>query len=227
MLSGQFMLAGKRPAEKGFQAAELLIATVIFLMISLLCFFAAAAGFRIFTQTTSRQILQRDARAIFAWLQRDAGMTNLLLCAREQRTSVEGQRIDSLGMAGMNSWQEPIALDLNGVPAWNRVIAYVVVPTVGEPGTLLRQVRGPGGAAIPLTEPDIASLLSSSAPPLDQRRLSGAIRSFAADISLHRQLLIFELVLEEKTVSGGTGRERSEVLELQTVIRPQNTWPRL
>ncbi len=225
MLSGQFMFASRRRAVRGFQAAELLIASVIFLLISLVCFFAAAAGFRIFTQTTSRQILQRDARAIFAWLQRDAGMTNLLLCAREQRTSIDGHRIDSLGIAAMDSWQEPIALDFNGLPAWNRVISYVVNSPGSGPGTLLRQVRSPGGATIPLTETDVSTILSSSSPATDQRRLSGAIRSFAVEVSVHRELLIFEMVLEELTVSGGSGRQRSEVLELQTVIRPQNTWP--
>ncbi len=218
---------GTRAGDGGFQMAELLVASMVFLLLSGLCFYAASAGFRLFAQTTSRQVLQRDARALFAWLQRDAELTNLVLCSVDRQTSVEGYPRTRLGMPTLNSWSEPITVDDNGVPRWDRVVCYTVTEQLGRPGILFRQVKGPQGEPLPLTADGVRAVLGSFDQPQDQRRLSGSIRSFEVDISLARDLLVFDVVLEDETVSGGTGQTRSEILEFQTVLRPQNTWPRL
>ena len=51
---------------------------MIFSLILGICMFATVSGFRMFEQAGSRHQLQREAAAIFAWLQRELEVTNLV-----------------------------------------------------------------------------------------------------------------------------------------------------
>lgn len=218
----------RRGTKSGFALAELLVSMTIFSLVVGLCFYAASAGFRIFAHTTSRQSLQREARAIFAWLQRDMGLSNLVRCRTSQRSN-DGHRRDGVAVVGLDSWQTPLSTDPLGLPAWDRVVIYVA--TRDSSGLLLRQLYAPNSALIPLTAGDVQSILNEglagTTPPSDQRRLSGSVRSFQVDLSEERNQAVFDLVLEDTTVDGGGGRARKEVLQIQTTVRPHNTWPRL
>ena len=215
----------------GFQLAELMLSIFIFSIVGGLCFYAAASGFRIFANTNSRQTLQRDARAVFAWLQRDVGLSNLIRCERAERL-VGSDRRDVLAVAAMDSWQQPIAADGLGLPAWNRLVVYEA--TDNSRGLLLRQLYTPPAGAIPLQAQTVENMLATlvsgavgSFNPTDQRRLSGSVRHFEVELSEARNTAVFDLILTEDTVQAGSGRARAEVLQVKTTIFPRNTWPRL
>jgi hypothetical protein len=221
-----------RLRRPGFQLAELLVSVFIFAIVVGICFYAAAAGFRIFAHTTGRQTLQRDARAIFAWLQRDVGLSNLVRCDREARPTGSDRR-DVLAVAALDSWQQPIAVDSLGLPAWNRVVVY---QAMSSRNILLRQLFSPATSPIPTplefaTVDDIVDKIVDGTVgvynPIDQRRLTSSLRSFSVELSEPRNTAVFNLILSEATVEGGSGRARNEVLQVQTTIFPRNTWPRL
>lgn len=212
--------------SSGFQMVELLISVTIFVLVVGLCFYAASAGFRIFAHTTSRQSLQRDSRAIFTWLQRDVGLSNLIRCHSVQRDNL-GDRRDALAVAAMDSWQQPIATDSLGLPRWDQLVVYVA--TREPQGRLLRQEFTP--TIIPLQPSNVVSMLGSAIGGTlnseDQRRLSGSVKSFSVELSEARNRAVFDLILTEITVDAGGGRPRVESLQVQTTIFPRNTWPRL
>jgi hypothetical protein len=185
-----------------------MLAVFIFALVVGVCFYAAAAGFRIFSNTTGRQTLQRDARAIFAWLQSDLGVSNLVRCQRVSRP-VGPDRRDVLAVAAVDSWQ-PVPVDSMGLPAWNRVIIYEATPN--DRGLMLRYLFGPTTATpVPLQASSILSMLeqyltvAGALNPLDQRRLSGSVRSFAVELSEARNTAVLNLVLSEQTVHAGGG----------------------
>ena len=212
----------------GFALSELLVCTVIFSILTGLCFYAAASGFRMFTHGTSRQALQRDTRAIIAWLQRDLGLSNLFRCKTSEHVA-GGYRKDSLALVGMSSWQEPIATDALELPAWDRLIVYLVTPK----GALERISFEASalGLPVPLDYASVASGLSQaeakSSPPRDRRQLSDSVRTFSVTLDQSRNTAVLDLVLETATVDGGSGKARKEVLQIQTTLTPRNTWPRL
>ena len=218
--------------RKGFQLAELLLSVFIFSFVGGLCFLAAASGFRVFNHTSGRQALQRDARAIFTWLQRDVGLSNLLRCERVERITGSDRR-DSLAVAAMNSWQQPLRVDSLGLPEWNRVVVYHTTSSA-TPGRLVRQVYIPSSSDIPLQFQTVSQLLTQvvtetagAVAPADQRRLSGSIRSFSISKLESSNKLDFSLTLQESTVDAGGGQPRLETLQVETTIYPRNTWPRL
>lgn len=214
--------------RRGFQLAELVLSIGIFALVGTVCFYAAASGFRIFANASGRQVLQRDARAIFTWLQRDVGLSNLVRCASVQRDE-GGLRRDGLGVAAMDSWQQPLQVDTLGLPSWNRMVTYIA--TRDPRGLLLRQLYSPAGRPLPLAHSGVVAMLDEAVggtlSPLDQRRLSGGVESFAVEISESRNTVVFDLVLKEATVQAGGGQARQETLQVQTTIFPRNTWPRL
>lgn len=216
-----------RLSQKGFQLAELLVCVTIFSLVGGLCFYAAASGFRLFAQTTSRQALQRDARAIIAWLQRDLGLSNLMRCHTVARDEGAHRR-DGLAVVALDSWQEPLPLDALSLPAWNRIVVYAA--TRGPKGLLMRQQYLPN-APPPLTAQDVRDTLGpalgGTLNPLEQRRLSGAVQSFSVELVERSNAARIDLTLREETVEGGSGQAREEVLQVQTTITPRNTWPRL
>ena len=137
-------MSGDR-GDRGTTIAELLVVSLIFSMILGVCMYATVSGFRMFQQAGSRHQLQRETAAIFAWLQRDLEVTNLVRCVTESRTSGIDNR-DKLGIVGLGSWQEPIAKDALGHPDWDKVIIYSATRDP-EAGQLVRQsVDAPGGA---------------------------------------------------------------------------------
>lgn len=216
-------------ATRGFQLAELLVSVLIFGIVASICAYAAASGFRTFANTTSRQTLQRDARAIFAWLQRDVGLSNLVRCQRIARP-IDSDRRDVLAVAAMDSWQQPIAVDPLGLPRWDRLVVYMATPNAQ--GQLLRQQYDP--VAIPLSAGDVTDMLDTivngavgGLVQTEQRRLTGSLCSFSVELSEARNTAVFDLILSDATVNGGGGGERTEVLQVQTTIFPHNTWPRL
>lgn len=208
--------------------AELILSIGIFALVGTVCFYAASSGFRIFANASGRQVLQRDARAIFTWLQRDVGLSNLVRCSQVSRET-GGHRRDGLGVVAMDSWQQPMLVDTLGLPAWNRVVAYVA--TQDPRGLLLRQLYRPSAAALPLQQDAVQGALgqavAGTASALDQRRLSGGVESFKVELSEARNAVVFDLVLKEATVQAGGGQARQETLQVQTTIYPRNTWPRL
>ncbi len=203
---------------------------VIFALVVGICFAAAVAGFRIFAQTNSRQSLQRDARAIFAWLQRDVGLSNLVRCRTRSRVA-GGEHRDLLAVAALDSWQQPLSVDPLGLPAWDRLVVYEA--TQNSQGYMIRHLFRPmTGVAVPLQPESVTAMLDAfevpgALDPVDQRRLSSSVRSFRVELSEARNTAVFGLVLSEATVEGGSGGSRNEVLEVQTTIFPRNTWPRL
>jgi hypothetical protein len=228
-------LRSRARQQHGFQLAELLMSILIFSLVLGVCMYAASAGFRMFAEGSSRQVLQRDARAIFTWLRRDVGLSNLIRCQRVKRLKdgIGPDRRDVLGVAAMDSWQQPLAVDELGLPAWNRLVVYMATPN--QNGLLLRQSYQPSGAySAPLDANEVSAMVGGIANgPVgafnvkDQRRLSGSVRSFAVELSESRNTAVFDLILTEATVEGGSGRARDEVLQIQTTIFPHNTWPRL
>ena len=181
-----------------------------------------------FTHGTGRQALQRDTRAIVAWLQRDLGLSNLVRCKTSEHVS-GGYRKDSLALVGMSSWQEPIVTDALELPAWDRVIVYLV----SDKGALDRISFEAGalGLAVPLDLAGVVSGLSRaearSSPPRDRRQLSDSVRTFSITLDQSRNTAVLDLVLQTATIDGGGGQVRQEVLQIQTSITPRNTWPRL
>ena len=217
-------MCGVRSQNRGTTLAELLVVSLIFSMVLAICMFAAVTGFRMFEQTNARQQLQRDASAVFAWLQRDLEVSNLLLCHTEERTSGADNR-DKLGLVGLSSWQEPIAKTALGYPDWNRVIVYSATRDP-EAGLLLRQsIEPPGGIIGISTVQDFMTdaVLSNS----DMRRLASGVKSFRAARAVSEESIRIDLMLTKVTVQTGTGGERREVFEVQTSVRPRNTFPKI
>lgn len=223
------MYEGRLWSKRGLALIELLVAMTMFTVVLGLCLFAAVTGFRMFGQTNIRYRLQRDGNAVFAWLRKDIESTNLLKCKVVERTSGTERR-DSLGVVGLDSWQEPINLTSHGEPNWNRLVLYTATRDPGS-GQLLRQVHSPSPADVPLTFVDIEfvmpRILDGSESVFDQRRLAGGIVNFAVNRSLIDQSLHFTVKLSQSSVESGAGRPRAEVLELQTAIHPRNTIPKI
>lgn len=220
-----------RSSSSGFQMLELIVCTGIFLLVALLCAYLASTGFSLFSHTSSRHVLQRDARAMMAWLRRDAGLTNLnLIRVDNNRVSDSGFARNAVGIPSLQSWQDPLPTSALGLPDWNQMVIYL--PTRDEPhGTLYRQVfNSVGGGHFPLTAPSAQSLfedLIGGTTKIDaQRRLSSAIKELDFEVTVENDLLLVDLVVEEDAVSGSTGRARKEVLEINVAIKSRNTWPR-
>lgn len=216
---------------KGFQLGELLVSIFVFSLVSAICFYTASSAFRIFANANSRQSLQRDAQAIASWLQHDLSTTNLMRSKLLARDS-SGDRRDALAAVAMSSWRQPIATDSLNLPAWDRAVVFIA--TLDQPGKLLRQSLLPNGNPIPIQAPQVTGILNDTvngAFPYNQienqRKLSGAIKSFAAEIVPAFNSIAIDLVLTEPTVHGGSGQARRETLEIHTSVVPHNTWPRL
>jgi hypothetical protein len=211
--------------ERGTTIAELLVVSLIFSIILGICMFATITAFRMFQQTNARQQLQRDAAAIFAWMQRDLEVSNLNLTVGESRTSGTDDRF-RIGMVGMADWEEPILRDSIGHPAWNRVIVYSATRDP-DTGLLVRQsVNVPGGLAV--NAGTVSDLMKDSATQdADLRRLASGVKIFRASPSMANESVQIELVLTQQTSQLGTGGQRREVLEIQTSVRPKNTFPKI
>lgn len=203
----------------------------IFSLIMGLCFFAASFAFRLFAQTTSRQSLQRQARAIFSWLGQDLSLTNMVRCAHDAQNFGSDRR-DSVAIVGMASWQAPIDVDSLKLPKWNSAIVYRA--TLDSPGRFLRQTLTPPHDQIPLQFPTVSTYLAASAggttPPgvaVEQRQLADSVQSFSIELNQSLDCAVITLSLTDKTVQATTGNRRTEALEVQTTVYPRNTWPRL
>jgi len=208
--------------QRGTTIAELLVVSLIFSLILGICMFATVSGFRMFEQAGSRHQLQREAAAIFAWLQRDLEVTNLVRCVTETRTSGIDNR-DKLGIVGLGSWQEPIAKDALGHPAWDKVIIYSATRDP-EAGQLVRQsVDAPGGATADTVR---TFMIDGAALGADLRRLAGGVKIFRTVKAVEEESLLIDLVLVQNTVQTGTAGTRKEVFEVQTSVRPRNTFPK-
>ncbi len=212
----------------GFALAELLLCTAIFAILTGLCFYVAITGFQLFNQSTARQTLQRDTRAIFSWLQRDVGLSNLVRCVVSTHQTGDVSK-DTLALAGLSNWQQPIATDPLGLPAWNTVVVYQATPQ----GELHRYSfdAASAGLTVPLEKTDIANGLRQAEGGglqyRDRRHLTNNVRSFSVSLNEARNTAVFNLILETTTRGVGAGKPRQEVLQLRTTISPRNTWPRL
>ena len=211
-------------SKRGVTLAELLIVSLIFAMIVGICMFATVSAFRMFQQTNTRQQLQRDAAAVFAWLQRDLEVSNLLLCQSEERWSGTDERY-KLGLVGLSSWQEPVRRDAVGHPDWDRVIVYS--STRDQPtGQLIRQSAEPVGGIVGIaTIRDF--MVDTTLADSDMRRLASGVKSFKAEWAVSEESIRIDLLLLKETVQTGTGGTRREVFEVQTAIRPRNTFPKV
>lgn len=211
--------------HRGLGLVEMLVVCFIFVSILGICVGATLTGFRMFNQTNARQQLQRDAGAVFAWLQRDVESSNLLRCVAEERLTDSGNR-DRLGLVTLGSWQEPIRKDALGRPEWDQVIVYSATRDPGS-GRILRQSIQAPSALIPVTSEGVSDLMKASGPGGgDLRRLAGGVKSFVAERSIPDESVKFTLILSKDTQEIGSGN-RTEVLEVQTSIRPRNTFPQL
>lgn len=214
---------GARHRRAGTTIAELLVVSLIFSLVLGICMFATVSGFRMFKQAGARQQLQREASAIFAWLQRDLEVTNLVRCVTESRTSGIDNR-DKLGIVGMGSWQEPIDTDALGHPDWDKVIIYSATRD-SESGLLVRQaIDTPGGANADTVRSFMAD---GAAADADLRRLAGGVKIFRAVKAVEEESFLIDLVLVQDTAQTGTGGTRREVFEVQTSVRPRNTFPKV
>lgn len=218
----------RRLHSTGFALAELLVCITIFALLTGLCLYVAVTGFQIFNQSTARQALQRDTRAIFSWLQRDVGLSNLVRCVVSPHRTGDDSK-DALALAGLSNWQQPLATDPLGLPAWNTVVIYQAT----SQGELHRYSfdATSAGLTVPLEKADVASgLRQAEGGGLqyhDRRHLTNHVRSFSVTLNEARNTAVFDLVLETSTRGVGAGQPRKEVLQLQTTISPRNTWPRL
>ena len=217
----------RRLSSFGLSLAEMLVCMTIFALLTGLCFYVAVSGFRIFNQASGRQALQRDARATFSWLQRDIGLSNLVRCTVSPH-SAGGTSKDTLALAGLSSWQQPVPVDALGLPSWNTVIVY----KVNADGALSRYGHDASdlGLAVPLQAADVRQTLqqaeSGSAPFRDRRQLTPSVRSFSVSLDESRNVAVVDLLLQTATVGSGVTHTRQEVLQLQTTITAKNTWPR-
>jgi hypothetical protein len=208
--------------QRGTTIAELLVVSLIFSLILGVCMYATVSGFRMFEQAGSRHQLQREAAAIFAWLQRDLEVTNLVRCVTESRTSGIDNR-DKLGIVGLGSWQEPIAKDALGHPDWDKVIIYSATRDP-EAGQLVRQsIDAPGGVTADTVR---TFMVDGAALGADLRRLAGGVKIFRTVKAVEEESLLIDLVLVQNTVQTGTAGTRKEVFEVQTSVRPRNTFPK-
>lgn len=221
----------RRPSLRpsgGFSLTELIVCSAIFSLLTALCLHLAVRGFAMFEQSNARQSLQKDARAIFSWLQRDLGLSNLVRCAVLSQT-VEGAAHDTLAVVGMASWQQPVVSDALGLPAWDSVIIYRSAPD----GLLFRSYcpASAAGLSVPLVRSEVATALQQavhgSLPYRDRRQLSSSVANFAVRLDEGRNSAHVDLMLRTTAQRVGAGAQRAEVLQLNSMITPRNTWPRL
>ena len=217
-----------RRRSGGFSLTELVLCSAIFSLLTALCLLLAVRGFAMFEQSNARQSLQKDARAIFSWLQRDVGLSNLVRCVVSAQT-VEGAAHDTLAVVGMASWQQPVTSDALGLPAWNSVVVYQSTPD----GLLFRSYceASAAGLSVPLVRSEVATALQQavhgSLPYRDRRQLSSSIAHFAVVLDEGRNSAHVDLMLRTTTRGVGADTQRGEVLQLNSMITPRNTWPRL
>lgn len=211
--------------HRGLGLVEMLVVCFIFVSILGICVAATLTGFRMFGQSNARQQLQRDAGAVFAWLQRDLESSNLLRCVSEERV-IDSSHRDRLGLVSLETWQEPIRKDALGRPEWDQVIVYSATRDPGS-GQIVRQSIKAPSTLIPVTSSGVSDLMNApGGGGGDLRRLAGGVKSFKVERALPEESMKFTLILSKDTQEIGSGN-RIEVLEVQTSIRPRNTFPQL
>lgn len=214
-----------RRSPRGLGLAETLVVCFIFTLISGLCVLASITGFRMFSQTNARQALQRDAGAVFAWLERDIESSNLTFNVVESRM-VDTNHRDRLAVGGLGSWTEPIKTDGMGHPAWDRVVVYEATRET-EDGQLLRKVTDVAASRLPLTTATVVDIMTNVGSTFDVRRLAGGVRNFEVIKSVGLESVQVKMILTQRTTEVGSHNARTEVLEVQSSVRPRNTFPRL
>lgn len=211
---------------------EMSIAAFTFLIIFGVGVVAVSRGMHIHAEASVKQSLQREIKAISAFLEADGSKTNFFRTLNEPRTTSSGdKKRDALAMVGMNSWQGDIALDALGLPAWDNLITYVA--TRDDKGSLIRQVVRP--AATPIRDTDMPALMATALSGtlnagdtlLNEKTLSKSVDQFFIETDASLGILTCEIALKESVVKPDGLGSQDEVLNVRIVIFPQNTWPRL
>ena len=217
---------------RGFSIAEMLIAAFTFLLVFGVGLWAVSRGMHMHAEASVKQSLQREIQAIAAFMEEDGSKTNFFRTGNEARPIGDGRRRDGLAMVAMDSWQESVALDAIGLPAWNNLIAYVA--TRDEPyGRLVRQVIQP--AAVPIQDAQVPPLLSAALSGvlpggdtlLSERQLSESVDEFIVEPQSGLGLIVCEIALKETLVQTDGQGAQNEVLNVRIMLYPQNTWPKI
>lgn len=213
----------------GFTLIELVVSASIFLMVFGTGVWAVSRGVHLYAESTIRQGLQRDIQTIAALLREDGSKTNFFRTQNLSGSAVGGESRDALAMVAMNSWQGDLPLDDLGLPAWNNVVAYL--STQEEPGHFVRAVVRPD--TVPVQSPQLApilqGLLAHALPAgdllLSEKLLSQSVSEFEVTPLTTLGLLQCQLKLADDVVQPDGLGSRREVLEVQVLLHPQNTWP--
>ena len=163
-----------RQTKRGFSLIELVIATSLFLVISILIFSFFRFGTRSFKQANDRHGLQVEGLRVLESIQGEMKRTNRTSIQQEARTinvDVEGKSTpvsrDAFSFVTLQKWGDRTNsnnYDLaSGAPLWNRYIVFYA--TQEEVGKIIRLKLDPSPPpqaprALPLT--DLVKVLSDN-----------------------------------------------------------------
>ncbi len=229
-------------ARSGFTVLEALITlsmmgTLVFILFEI--FATGATGFKV---GTGRKDLQSELRRILSPLEKDlrnssfqsvSCLTRAISVPQrppEATPTVLVQR-DGLCFNGLLKPGSAASYDATtGLPLWDCYICYFA--TLDQPdGKMVRmllQDSQPGTANQPFPGLTFASLTSANALANNFRTLGQQVMEFGVSSDPPNQLVQFHLRLRLPAGHQAMGgRSSVEVLEIQTVVFPGNTYPRL
>lgn len=233
--------------RRGFTLLEALFSVVILGgLVALVCavFEMGAAGYR---RASARLDLQGEARRILTPLRKELKNSSFLSVSSVSRVAevqaappnavpLVQVRRDGVCFNALNS-RRGGAYSARGLPRWNCYVLYFA--TLDNPnGHLVRTVLSdpsnedgdPTNDTISLPRNLGAGHLSASNPDMldnELKRLSAHVMEFGVTLNQAEQYVEVQLKIRG-SVGRSTGRKSTaEVLELRSVVRSANTWPRM
>lgn len=213
--------------SRGFTLLEAVISVAILGSLMLVIFAVFSVGVAGFRVGTSRLQLQSDLRRILAPLRKDLENSSFqsMSCTAQEVPSLTARR-DGLCM---NALRDPLSDSSyaagSGLPKWDCFLLYFATQDLPN-GRLVRLLlRDATPSVLSLPRSLSAADLSLANPDLVEREvrvLSDLILDFRVRLDPSNQMIQLGLKLQSKG-----GSSRVEILEIETVIDPANTSPRL
>ena len=220
-----------RSNRRGFTLIETLITLVVFSLLLVMIFGTFGMSTSIFQDTEVRQSTELQMKSIKLLLQRDLELGDFWFLNSVSRDQGDGTFRDALAIGTLNDWDDASQFDpTTGRPTWNRYLVWYA--TQEDPGKMIRQVVGSGGAA--LTGPYLGLSTNINDEPSGNndvtysRTLSDRVKDFKIDSRLQNGTVEVKLRLESRGAGRPNSMERTvENLELTLSFRPRNTWPQI
>ncbi|ODT76972.1 hypothetical protein ABS71_02920 [bacterium SCN 62-11] len=213
--------------RRGFTLLEAVLSLAVLGSLMLVIFAVFSVGVAGFRVGTSRLQLQSDLRRVLAPLRKDLENSSFqsMSSTALEIPSLPARR-DGLCLNGLrDALSDSSYAAGSGLPQWDCFVLYFATQDLPE-GRLVRLLlRDTTPSVLSLPRSLTAADLSLANPDLigrEIRVLSDLILDFRVRLDPSNQMIQLGLKLRSKA-----GKSRVEVLEIETIIDPANTSPRL